>query len=197
MCGSAYKNLQMFGQLCGKVPLPRIRLVTTMWDIVKDKGVATQREAQLKCDFWKMLIDGGSTTHRFNNTRTSASGIIRSLLDMGKNGDVLLLQEELVEQQKCLSETEAGKVLYSRLQKDLAEQRRMLQELADEAKLHNDPALAKSLQEGYDKVNAQLQKTFEEIKEMKIPLSRRILLWLLRRTPCTVSPAHCFTSMWF
>ncbi|KAI9573228.1 P-loop containing nucleoside triphosphate hydrolase protein [Boletus coccyginus] len=197
MSGSAYKNLQMFGRLCGNVPLPRTRLVTTMWDIVKDQAVATQRENQLKGDFWRMLIDGGATTLRFNNTHQSASGIVKDLLSMGKDGDELLLQEELVEQQKRLNETEAGKVLYSRLQKVLTEQRRMLQELTEGAKLQNDPALAKSLQEEYNKIDAQLQKTFEEIKELKIPLSRRILLWLFRRKSRAVSPAYCLAPTLF
>jgi len=152
--------------------------------------VATQREAQLRGNFWKMLIDGGATTRRFENTRHSALDIVESLLSMGNDGDYLLLQEELVEQQKRLNQTEAGKVLYSRLQKILADQRRMLQELAEEAKLQNDPALARSLQEEYDKIDAQLQKTFEEIKELKIPLSRRILLWLFGRESRAVSSAR-------
>ena len=197
MSGSAYKNLQMFGRLCGDVSLPRTRLVTTMWDIAKDKALARDREDQLKRegDFWRTLIDGGAVAKRFDNAPASAWDIVESILRMGKDSDELLLQEELVEQQKRLNETEAGKILYTRLQKLLAEQRKMLKELAEEAKLQNDPALAKSLRQEYDKIDAQLQTTFEEMKEMKIPLSRRIHLWLFTRKSRAVSPPRCLAPM--
>ncbi|KAG9312299.1 P-loop containing nucleoside triphosphate hydrolase protein [Chiua virens] len=181
MTGSAYKNLQMFGQLCGDIPLPRVHLVTTMWDIVKDKNMAERREAELKREFWKQLLDGGASAFKFNNLPQSAQVIIDPLLDATKGREELLLQEELVEQQKNLNETAAAKVLYSRLQKLLAEQKKMLKDLADQADARNDPALAQSLQEEYEKINAQLQKTFEEMKEMKIPFTRRIMLWFFGR----------------
>ena len=173
MSGSAHRIFQIFGRLCGNIPLPQVRLVTTTRDLAKDEVVARQRETQLTSTFWKMLTDGGAVVQRFHNSPASAWAIVNDLLSKGKDGNELLLQEELVEQQKRLTETEAGKVIYNRLQKLLAEQKKTLKELAEEAKLRDDPALAKSLQEEYDKIEAQLQKTFEEIKQMKIP---RILL---------------------
>jgi len=173
MSGSVYKNLQMFGRLCGDLPLRRVRLVTTMWDTARDLRAAEQREKELEDDFWKDLLSGnGAKMRRFDNTCDSAEDIKNELLALGKDGDELLLQEEIVEQGKRLNETEAAKVLYSRFQQLLVEQRKTLKELADEARNQNDPALAKSLQEEYEKINEQLQKTFEEMKEMKIPFSR-------------------------
>jgi len=183
MSGSAYKNLQLFGRLCGSVPLPRTRLITTMWDQSKDRDMAVRRETQLKDDFWKTLIQGGARVHRFYNTPDSAQEIIGSLLRMGhiENGEELLIQEELVEQQKRLNETEAGKLIYNRLQKLLADQRKLLKDLAKEAKQQNDPDLAKSLRAECDKVDVQLQRTLEEIKDLETPFSRRVLLWLFGR----------------
>ena len=142
-----------------------------MWDLMKDQAMANQREAQLTGDFWQVLIEGGATAHRFYNTPASAWSIVGDLLSLGNGGDDLLLQEELVEQQKRLNETEAGKAIYNRLQKLLSEQRRTVKELAEEARQQDDSALAKSLQEEYDKVDAQLQRTFEQMPEMKAPLS--------------------------
>ena len=190
MSGSAFKNLQLFGRLCGDVPLPRVRLVTTMWDSVKDHSAGKRREAELISDFWQPLITGGASAVRFKNTDESAWKIVDELIDTTGSKDELLLQEELVEQHKHLNETEAGKVLYSRFQKLLTEQRNTLKELADQAKLQNNPALATSLQEEYNKVSAQLEQTFEEMKAMKIPLSRRILLLLFGRKSHSV----CCTS---
>ena len=190
MSGSAFKNLQVFGRLCGDTPLHRARLVTTMWDTAKNYSVAERREAELVNEFWEPLIYEGASNARFNNTKDSASRIVDELIDTTGSKDELLLQEELVEQHKRLNETEAGKVLYSRFQRLLTEQRNTLKELADQAKLLNDPALATSLQEEYDKVSAQLEQTFEEMKAMKIPLSRRILLLLFGRKSHSV----CCTS---
>jgi len=178
MSGSVYKNLQMFGRLCGNAPLCRARLVTTMWDKVQDRVVAQHRETELTTEFWRQLINEGAVARRFYNTPASAWDIVDDVLvRVGKGGlDALLLQEELVEQQKRLNETEAAKILYSQLQKLLAEQRKALKQLEEDARLRNDPALAKSLQEEYDKTNAQLQKTFAEMDEMKIPPFRRFIL---------------------
>ncbi|KAG6382116.1 P-loop containing nucleoside triphosphate hydrolase protein [Boletus reticuloceps] len=147
MSGSAYRNLQMFGRLCGSVPLPRTRLITTMWDQAKDQAATLRRETQLKDEFWRALIDGGATVHRSYNTPNSAQEIVGSLLRMGhiEDGEELLLQEELVEQQKRLNETEAGKLIYHRLQNLLADQRKMLKDLAEETKQQNNPDLVKSL----------------------------------------------------
>ncbi|KAG9312307.1 hypothetical protein JVU11DRAFT_7618 [Chiua virens] len=108
MSGSAFKNLQMFGQLCGNIPLPRAHMVTTMWDMVKDNNVAERREAELKGDFWKPLLDGGASAFRFNNLPQSAQAVINPLLDATEDREELLLQEELVGQQKRLNETSAA-----------------------------------------------------------------------------------------
>ena len=197
MSGSAHRNLQIFGRLCGNVPLPRTRLVTTEWDLVEDEGVARQRETQFTSTHWKMLTDEAAVVQRFYNSPASAWAIVDDLLSKGRDGDELLLQKELVEQQKRLTETEAGEVTSNRLQKLLAEQRKTFKEFAEEeAKLRDDPTFAKSLQEEHDKIEAQLQMAVEEIKQMKIPLYRRILLWLFSWKSHSVSLARGLAPTW-
>ncbi|KAF8130118.1 hypothetical protein EV363DRAFT_1167944 [Boletus edulis] len=190
MSGSAYKNLQIFSRLCGDLPLHRARLVMSMWDRAKDREMAAQRETQLTDNFWRVLIDEGAVARRFYNSSSSAWGLVDELLCMVKDFQELLVQEELVEQRKHLNETEAAKVIYSRLQKDLAEQKKTLKELAGQAKLQNDPNLAKILQDEHDRMDVQVQKTMEQIKEIKISLSRRLLLWMSGQKSRAVSPAH-------
>ena len=160
--------------------------MTTMWDIAKDRAVAERREEELSENFWDLLISQGAIAERFDNTPRSALRIVDNLIAMEIAKDELLIQEELVEQHKPLNETEAGKVLGSSFQELLLGQRRTLKELADEARLQDDPTLARSLQEEYDKMNIVSQKTFEE---MKIPLSRRIILWLFGRRSQGVCPS--------
>ena len=196
MSGSAYKNLQMFGRLCGNIPLRRARLVTTVWDIAKTRPglmpMAESREQELIGNFWLPLIAEGAIAERFDNKKRSTLRIVDNLIWMEIAKDELLIQEELVEQHKRLNETEAGKVLYHHFQKLLSEQRRTLKELADEARLQDDPALARSLQEEYDKINILLQNTFEEMKAMKIPVTRRVILWLFGGKSRGVCPSRRF-----
>ena len=177
------------------MPLRRARLVTTWWDSLKGRsGLATaeKRQSELIKDFWRPLIAEGAVAKRFNNTSASAFQIVDELIGRESGRDNLLLQEELVEQKKRLNETEAAKFLYFRARKLLEEHKNTLKELADEQKMKSDPTLAKSLREEYDKINAKLEGTFEEMKEMKIPLSRRILLWLFGRRFSAVSSTSFF-----
>ena len=192
MSGSAYKNLQLFGRLCGDAPLPRVRLVTTMWDSARDHSVGERREKELKSDFWKPLIDGGASTAQFKNTEQSAWDIVSNLARNEDLGPALLLQEEIVKQEKYLNETEAAKVLYSRLQGLLVDQKKKVKELADAAEQEDDTALAASLQEEYERLNELLEKTLEEMKAMKIALPRRFLLWLFGRKIRGVGPTRFF-----
>ncbi|KAL4078009.1 P-loop containing nucleoside triphosphate hydrolase protein [Scleroderma citrinum] len=179
MSGSVCKNLDMFGRLCGSNAAGRVRLVTTMWDRVKDQGVANSRVDQLEGNFWKPLITAGARHTKFINTPESAWGIIR---DATGDAEALLLQEELVDAERKLNETNAGKALYTQFQKLLQEQKDTIKQLSDEAKAQQDPALAKELEAEYKRIEAQLQKTWDEMEKLKIPFMRRIMLFFGKKT---------------
>ena len=183
MSGSVCKNLDMFGRLCGDNAAKRVRLVTTMWDRVKDTNTANNRVTQLEGNFWKPLIDAGARHQKFENTRESAWDIVR-----GATGDseALLLQEELVDADRRLNETTAGKALYSQFQRLLQEQKDTIKQLSEEAKAQQDPALAKELEAEYKRIEAQLQKTWQEMEELKIPWLRRLMLFFAKK-PRSVS----------
>ena len=183
MSGSVCKNLDMFGRLCGDNAAQRVRLVTTMWDKVKDTNTAENRVAQLEGNFWKPLIDAGARHKRFENTPKSAWDIVR---DATGESEALLLQEELVDADRRLNETTAGKALYTQFQRLLQEQKDTIKQLSDEAKVQNDPALAKELEAEYKRIEAQLQKTWEEMEKLKIPFLRRLKL-IFSKKPRSVS----------
>jgi len=84
LSGSVDKNLQVFGRLCGGVPLGRARLVTTMWDSVKDREVAHRRETELTTEFWRQR----ALPRRFDNTPTSAWDIVDDVLRVGNAGAI-------------------------------------------------------------------------------------------------------------
>ncbi|KAL4063366.1 P-loop containing nucleoside triphosphate hydrolase protein [Scleroderma yunnanense] len=175
MSSSICKNLDMFGRLCGDKAAQRVRLVTTMWDSMTptDRNNAGGKASQLEQKFWKPLIKSGARHRRFNNTQQSAWEIIN---DVTGDSVVLLLQEELVDAKRKLNETTAGRALYSQQERLLQKQKVTIKQLSDEAKVQQDPALARELEAEYKNTEAQLQKTWEEMEKLKVPFMRRIML---------------------
>jgi len=178
MGGSPYRNLRMFGELCGDQAVRKVVLVTTMWD----KGHTTdhqqahnQRENELFERYWKTMKDHGALTARFLNKPDSAWEIIDIILKQHE-AEVLLLQEELVDLKRALNETQAGKTLYSDLQRLLADQRDTVRALAEQAREQSNPQLAQKLESELKRIQKDFDKTFNELKRLKIPLGKRILL---------------------
>ena len=176
MGGSPHRNLRMFGELCGDRAVSKVVLVTTMWDIGKgDPETRNWREKELFDIYWKMMINYGASTARFLNSADSAWKIIDPILEQQET-EVLLLQEELVDLKRTLNETQAGKTLYSDLQRLLAEQRDTVRSLAEQAREQSNPQLARKLEDELKRIQKDFDKTFNEIKRLKIPLGKRLLL---------------------
>jgi len=174
MAGTPHRNLRMFGGLCGVQAAKKVVLVTTMWDKVQhDTGA--RRENELFATYWKKMIDYGASTCRFSNSADSAWGIIDIILKQHET-EVLLLQEEIVDLKKALNETQAGRMLYSDLQRLLAEQRDTIRSLAEQAREQNNPQLARQLEAELKHIQKDFDKTFSEMKKLKVPFSKRVLL---------------------
>jgi len=182
MAGSPLKNLRMFAKLCGDDPLRNVILATTMWDRV-DKSKGEERQRELEGKYWKDMRDHGSQTRRFGGSFDSAWNIIDAIPK--KTIGILLLQEELVDLKRQLSETQAGIALYNQLQKLLAEHKETLRKLREEAVGNNDEQLTKALNAEYDTVQRKLQGTFEQVAGLKLSWIRRIALLFGRRSQIT------------
>ncbi|KAL4068472.1 P-loop containing nucleoside triphosphate hydrolase protein [Scleroderma yunnanense] len=178
MPASACKNVDMFRRVCGNKAAAQIRFVTTMWDRVRDRNIAESRLSELEHIFWQPLIEEGARHEKFSNTQQSAWDIIRGL---GEDKETLLLQEELVDAERRLNETTAGKALYTQFQKLLQAQRETVKQLSQDARAQKDPDLARELQAKYEKIEAQLRETMEDIESLRIPLGRRIALFFAKK----------------
>ncbi|XP_006459417.1 hypothetical protein AGABI2DRAFT_65890 [Agaricus bisporus var. bisporus H97] len=189
MAGSPYRNLRMFGELCGDVAMTQVRLVTTMWGKVKPE-IGEAREKEVRERFWKSFIEKGSRTERLRDTTgEEAWRIVEQLIDDSKERDAVLLQQELVDLEKQLNETAAGKTLSSSLQKILADQKETLRSLLVQVEKSNDPDLAKELEKEYARIKDQFKRTFQEVEKLKIPIiGRRIILFFLGKRTRAVSP---------
>jgi len=111
VAGTPLRNLNMFKELCGRDYFKSVALVTTMWgEVFEDVGL--QREQELKEDFWKAMIKLGSTTHRFHLTEESAWEIINTItMSLPAARHPLQIQREMVDHNKPLLKTSAGKVV--------------------------------------------------------------------------------------
>jgi hypothetical protein len=179
MAGSPLKNLRMFEKLCGKNALRNIILTTTMWDEV-DESVGLEREKELEGKYWKAMIDQGSTTVRYTNTADSAWKIMDDYLTTANSRYAVLLQREMVDMERQLQETKAGKALYETLEVLVKKQQNMLGKIRSETKRHGDDAVLNALREEYDDLRKQLDTTIKEMSTLKIPLGRRIMRMLRR-----------------
>ena len=184
MGGSPHRNLRMFGELCGDQAVKKVVLVTTMWDKnyqTDHRQTHNQREKDLFENYWKTMINYGASTARFLNTPDSAWEIIDPILKQHA-AEVLLLQEELVDLKRTLSETQAGKALYSDLQRLLAEQRDIVRSLAEQARDQSNAKLARVMDAELKRIQKELDNTFNEIKTLEISSGKRLLLLFSKKS---------------
>ena len=118
----------MFKMLCGPAALRNVVLVTTMWDEA-DEVIGAQREEELRAIFWKSLLESGSQMARFKHTSDSAWEIVERLSGLQRRP--LRLQTEISDQGKELSQTAAGKTLFTWLTKMMADLQAMMKKLKE------------------------------------------------------------------
>jgi hypothetical protein len=112
---SSLQSFQLIKDICGDDALKNLVIVTNMWSKVSSKTEGNTREHQLRTDsrFFESALAKGAKFLQHDNTRASGYNIIREIL---KNHPMVLrLQRELVEDKSHLSNTMAGKELFSQM----------------------------------------------------------------------------------
>lgn len=161
MSGKGLKNLNMFRKLCGDEALKNVVLGTTKWDEVTPE-IGQKREQQLAQDFWREMLQHGSVMMRVGTDSESSPWKIIDQILTNPVLDSVLIQKELVELQKVIPQTAAGKELRQTLQQFLEKQKEM-QHLS---------------QEDRDKNNDRIRATVHQISQLNVPLGVRIKGWL-------------------
>ncbi|EDR05787.1 uncharacterized protein LACBIDRAFT_302511 [Laccaria bicolor S238N-H82] len=111
MRGTPLRNLKMFEELCGSDGLVNVILTTTFWSQVTP-DVGSQREEQLKSEFWAEMIRHGCKVARFDSWSYETAWKIIDLLNVAApRRRALKLQIEIVDEKKNLSKTSAFGVL--------------------------------------------------------------------------------------
>jgi len=196
MGATPLKNLREFEDLCGNNAFQNIVLTTTMWDDV-DKETGETRERELRDEFWKTMINRGSTISRFEGTRDSAFRVIRPLLDAANDRHTLLLQKEVLNIELRLRETTAGQKFRPGLQ-ELTRQQRELQEKILQQLGNSDSAMTlESLVEEYEalKKGPDFVKLLGGLKKLHIPLGPRFtnmvaMSFIIKRDTTRYASSH-------
>ncbi|KAG6833280.1 hypothetical protein H0H87_009455 [Tephrocybe sp. NHM501043] len=170
MLGTSRKNLDLFARLCGPDAIKNVILATTKWDELPNDETGQLRESQLKGEHWKHMVELGSRVHRFEGSQRSARRIVNYILAK-QPLDAVQIQTELVQIGNILAETEAGRTLRFTLQELLVMQKSMSANLRHG---DGDPLMEAKTRENEDKIRL----TLKQIKELNIPLSRKITRFL-------------------
>ena len=164
MFRTVLKNLGIFRKLCGDEALKNVVIGTTKWDeIILERG--QQREQDFRSTCCEML-QRGSVIMRVD-ADPSVWEIINHIL---KNDRIefVRIQEELLELQKDIPETDAGRP--STGPYTLEELRKQL--LAEErvANMGDGQLRQKELEE----IQKRMRETVDDIRKLKVPLSEKV-----------------------
>jgi hypothetical protein len=185
----------MFQELCGRKALRNVILVTTMWGEV-DAGIGSLRETELKKKYWKVMIDEGSATARYRNTRSSAWDILDHIIQDANHRKAVLLQKEMVDMQRQLPETSAGQELYRTLDALVKLQQALLQNIRAETKREADQNILLVLKAEAEIVRKQLDVAISAVETLKLPLSKRLLHLLRSSFGDSVRRNWCVDILW-
>ncbi|KAF4565300.1 hypothetical protein EYR36_001870 [Pleurotus pulmonarius] len=174
MAGAPLKNLKLFANLCGTIAAEGVAMTTTMWDIVDSPEVGRKREKELRTHYWKPILDHGARMERFNSEdgQGAAWKIIRRLCRRPPPGS-LLIQQEMVNLQRPLCETAAGRTLYDELTRVARERKKVVEKLYKDAGKADDVDLRAGFMEEYQRLNKELKDLMEGAGTLKTSFSTR------------------------
>lgn len=168
--GSASKNMRMFEKLVGEAALSNVVLITNRWDgVYLEQGERRLEELTQNPNMWGTMIERGSTVERFSGTAQDAQRILKSVLDK-KHRTLLNIQQELVDRQLDLSETETGKTLFEEIQNLRTENLRQMANLQNEMKealQSKDIQLQEMRTQQQSELNERLKEYEAQISELK------------------------------
>ncbi|KAK1688499.1 P-loop containing nucleoside triphosphate hydrolase protein [Colletotrichum godetiae] len=127
MTRSNTQNIEMFKALCGEEAYSNVALATTFWPPSPDPNdlkILLKREQDLtrKASYFGRVINGGARMFRHGEAghtqKDSAHVVVRHLIRQSQLSPVvLLIQHELVDEEKKLGDTSAGAVMAGDLRK--------------------------------------------------------------------------------
>ena len=153
--GIAGRNFHMFRELCGDGALKNVVLVTNMWGSVTPE-LGEARENELSGRFFKPALDLHAQMARHHNTAQSAHDIIRKI--MTNHPEALRIQQELVDEKKDITDTEAGVTINQDLSELINRHKAELEGLREE--------MAEALREKDEVTRREIAKQAKELQDL-------------------------------
>ncbi|KAF8830856.1 hypothetical protein HHX47_DHR2000960 [Lentinula edodes] len=165
MGGASKRNFAMFEKLCGQDAFSNVAIVTTRWD-QEEEAVAKARLEELKTkpQLYKPVLDGGGAIFRHERTRDSANAILSHLV--AKTATSLLIQREMVEESKGISETAAGKELQQEILRQVEKHQQEMDELLEELKNNRETSEFEELEAECEALQEQATHWQEEARKL-------------------------------
>jgi hypothetical protein len=164
MAGSALRNVRIFRKLVGEDAFSSVVLATTFWEQVEDT-VAEDREAELQANhnFWGAMTERGARMVRLHhNNRAEGLELLRDIA--AKTKVVLKAQDELVNQGKAITETDAA--IEQKKQQELFERELEAQRQAEKERMEKEAEeQARRAREKQCEVQRELERKLKEEQE--------------------------------
>lgn len=168
MGGPSRRNFHILRNLCGDTGLQNVLLVTNMWSKVDpEEGEARERELASKEKFFKPAIDKGAQMLRHDGSEASAHAILRHLGD--REPSTLLVQDEMVNQEKDLAHTTAGADIMRELKEQAERHAEALEDLClgiEAARIAEDEETREILQEEARKAREKIERIRGGLEQM-------------------------------
>jgi hypothetical protein len=151
------------------------------------------RETELKEDFWKSMMDLGSSTHRFKLTEPdSAWDILNRITQTHSQDKWVQIHQELMHGHK-IPKTQAGKRLREIMEDLVNKQNRMINNLKEELvkSAGLDPSVTTELLGDLIRLRAKREKHLKDIQELDMSWS--LLQWFIESVSIII---RLFSSPW-
>ncbi|OCH84690.1 P-loop containing nucleoside triphosphate hydrolase protein [Obba rivulosa] len=168
--GAARRNITMFHQLCGPEYMTNVVIATTRWQEV-DEETGSRREEELRTSptLFNSALDSGALLVRHDRDLESAQDLMRHFLHLSPKP--LLIQKEMIDDHKLLSDTSAGAELERDILLQLQKQKKDIDEMMreqEDAVKEQDEELNADLEEEMQSLratHARLQAQFQRLAE--------------------------------
>lgn len=174
MAGSSMKSLRMLKAMCGEPAYPHIVLAANMGG---SPDIASRDEVNLRhlvshSDWWGDMKAGGCHVVSHINHVPSAEKILQVLVDARDKNAVLAIQRELVDENRSLEDTGAGRELNREFHEARNRMRASITQLLSEEQQTTEAGLKSALARQREDIQKDLQMANEAHQAIQISLEK-------------------------
>jgi len=196
MSGSLLRNLKYFEDLCGN-EFKKMIFITTMWDQT-EQAQGEKHEKQLRDEYWKPILEMGSSTRRFLHERSSAFDVLSPYFDEINSKSFNRLQVEVRNIALKLLLLGDGQRLSVELKRAISHRQETLERIRAELRKPSlNEAEIGGLIDSYEKGFEELSRVAAELERLEIETSKHFKRVVWRMKWDQVIRFVCLISSWY